>query len=96
MEIEDLRLAVEGLSFRFAKTMPEFPHWYVVRSPENEATYVALFHAIHEHGYAATFGGRRYKYLQLGDGFKYWAMTTDIRASRIINRDEVTPGTNDG
>jgi hypothetical protein len=28
-----------NLRFGFAKTMPEIPHEYVVRSPENESDY---------------------------------------------------------
>jgi hypothetical protein len=39
-----------ALTFREAKTMPESPHQYVVRTPENEAAYVALFNLIAEQG----------------------------------------------
>jgi hypothetical protein len=38
------------LAFREAKTMPECPHEYVVRTPENEAAYVAIFNLIVEQG----------------------------------------------
>ena len=41
---------IAALSFRVAKTMPESPHEYVVRTPENEADYVALFNLIVEQG----------------------------------------------
>jgi hypothetical protein len=87
-ELNQLRRAVEGLTFTFAKTMPETPHWYVVRAPVNEAVYVQLFTAIHAHGYTGRWRGTSRKYLELGDGFKYWAMTTHMPSSRIINRDE--------
>jgi hypothetical protein len=69
--------------------MPEIPHWYVVRGAENEADYVALFDIIREQGVWEKFGKRRYRYLYLGDGWKYWAMTTDVNYSRIINRAKV-------
>jgi hypothetical protein len=88
MDLEQLREAVNGLPFRFAKTMPQWPHWYVVRAPENEEIYVALFNAIREHGYDQKFRGRPQRYLELGDGYKYWAMTTFLPASRVINRDK--------
>jgi hypothetical protein len=39
-----------ALAFREAKTMPECPHEYVVRTPENEVGYVALFNLIVEQG----------------------------------------------
>jgi hypothetical protein len=69
--------------------MAETPHWYVVRSAENEADYVMLFRAIAREGVNEKFGGRVYRYWYPGDGFKYWAMTTDVKQSHIINRAKV-------
>ena len=63
--------------------MPEIPHEYVVRTPENEADYVALFHLIIE---AACMRCRQYQYWYPGDGWKYWRMDNDIRYSRVLNR----------
>ena len=83
------------LEFRFARTMAENPHWYVVRGPANEADYVALFSVIQEKGVQERFGKRRYRYWYPGDGFKYWTMTTDVSHSHVINRakiDEIAPG----
>jgi hypothetical protein len=60
-------LDLSRLAFKFAKTMPTTPHWYVVRSPANEADYVALFHTIQEHGVREKFGKRRYRYWYSGD-----------------------------
>jgi hypothetical protein len=77
-----------SLVFRFAKTMPENPHEYAVRSADNEAAYVELFHAIHRDGEKRKWNGRWYKYLRIGE-FDYWAMTTFLPASRIINRARV-------
>ena len=77
---------INSLSFRFARTMPEIPHEYVVRSPDNEAAYVALFSAIMEDGVYERWAGRHKRYLYPGDGWKYWAMTTKLQESRVINR----------
>jgi hypothetical protein len=77
------------LEFRFARTMPDMPHWYVVRTPANEADYVALFRAVQHHGVNEKFGKRRYRYWRPGDGFKYWTMTTDVKQSRVINRAKI-------
>jgi hypothetical protein len=81
-----IRAVIDSLSFRFARTMPEIPHEYVVRSPDNEAAYVALFSAIIEHGVYGHWAGRRYRYLYPGDGWKYWAMTAELQESRVLNR----------
>lgn len=79
-------LDLSRLSFKFAKSMPETPHWYVVRSAANEADYVALFHVIQAKGVPEKFAARRYRYWYPGDGWKYWAMTTDVQYSHVINR----------
>jgi hypothetical protein len=84
--LTSIHAAIDSLSFRFAKTMPEIPHEYVVRSPHNGAAYVALFSAIMEHGVNERWAGRRKRYLYPGDGWKYWAMTTRLQESRVINR----------
>jgi uncharacterized protein (DUF4415 family) len=77
------------LEFRFAKTMPDIPHWYVTRTADNAGDYAALFDTIQKEGVWEKFGKRRYRYWRPGDGFKYWAMTTDVRYSRVINRAKV-------
>ena len=78
--------AITNLSFRFAKTMPHIPHEYTVRSPETEEAYVPLFNAIMADGVFEFYNGRTKRYRYPGDGRKYWAMTTALSQSRIINR----------
>jgi integrase len=74
------------LKFKFAKTMPHIPHFYVVRTPENNDEYEALFHRITQEGVWEEWkDGRQYKYLSLG-GWRYWSMTEDITQSKVINR----------
>jgi hypothetical protein len=73
--------------FRFAKTMPDNPHYYVRRADVEEADYVALWHAINKHGTWELYEGRRYKCLY-HDGWKYWYMGA-LYQSRIINRARV-------
>jgi hypothetical protein len=77
---------LNNLKFVFAKTLKEIPHWYVKRTPENEKDYVALFNAIQKFGRVEKWRGRPYRCWHPGDGYKYWAMTSEIRQSWIINR----------
>jgi len=77
---------IRRLPWRFAKTMPDIPHQYTVRSPETEDDYVALFQAIMSDGVLEAYKGRKKRYLYPGDAFKYWAMTTALFHSRVINR----------
>lgn len=82
---------ISRLHFRFAKTMPQTPHEYTVRKPEDmaaEADYIALFNTILADGIDERYGGRK-KYLYPGDGWKYWAMTTHLPSSRVLNRQRI-------
>jgi hypothetical protein len=88
----DILDAIAALHFQFAKTMPETPHEYTVRSVDNEVAYVLLAQAVLDHGVRERFvpekPQRSYltRYLYPGDGWKYWIMTTALGQSRIINR----------
>jgi hypothetical protein len=88
----DILDAIAALHFQFAKTMPETPHEYTVRSAVNEVAYVVLAQAVLDHGvrerYVPEKPRRPYwtRYLYPGDGWKYWLMTTALGQSRIINR----------
>jgi len=75
-----------ALKFRFAKTMPETPHFYVVRSAQNNAEYERLFNLIAEQGVWEEWkDGRQYRYLYR-EGWKYWSMSPeDITQSKVIN-----------
>lgn len=81
-----------SLKFQVAKTMPEIPHQYVRRSPDNEVEYVELFHKIAKYGVWEEFQGKPYQYYYPGDEFKYWRMTDNLAQSRIINRAKVERG----
>jgi hypothetical protein len=90
LELAALREAVAGLTWTFAKTLAHIPHEYVVRgrtAPED--VYARLFEAIRTHGVNMKFGPYRNRYLHLGDGHKYWAMSNTLGWSRVINRDTV-------
>jgi integrase len=74
-----------GLKFRFASSMKAIPHFYVKRTPENNAEYEQLFHRIAEQGVWEEWKGKPYQYLYLGP-WKYWKMTEDLSQSQVINR----------
>ena len=85
----------EFLTFRFSRTLPECPHEYASRQREDpaaEVAYVELFERIMAEGVREFAperpGKRRYKnrYWYPGDGYKYWAMTSSVSFSLIINR----------
>jgi hypothetical protein len=87
--IERGDLDLSRLTFKFAKTMPETPHWYVIMTAANEADFLALFHAVKEHGVDERWGRATYRYWYPGDGFKYWASPPYLPACKCINRAKV-------
>lgn len=84
---------IEQLEFRQARAKdrfghPQIPHAYAVRGcpPGNEPLFITLFQAIQQHGRDERYNKRKKKYLYLGDGFKYWTMSTHEPSTTIINR----------
>ena len=78
---------IHTAQWRFAKTMPQCPHEYVVREwwPDQEQVFERLVMLIREHGYDAQFAGRTYRYLDI-DGWQYWTMGAPLEETTIINR----------
>jgi hypothetical protein len=90
---------IARLSFRKARAKDRWgnlqvPHEYTVRkdppeaTPEQVADYFALYDAIQASSVEETWGSRRIRrrYLYVGDGRKYWAMTVHKHESRVLNR----------
>jgi hypothetical protein len=67
---------------------PQIPHQYVVRGrpPGNDTDYEELFYTIQQHGREERYGRAVRRYMYPGDGRKYWAMTTEVEVSGVINR----------
>ena len=77
--------------WRFAKTMPQWPHEYVVRSwaPDKDPVFQRFVILIRKQGYDAPFLAANYRYLEVGD-WKYWTMGEPPEDTTIINRAKVT------
>lgn len=85
MNQEKIKDLILGWSWTFAKTMPQCSHWYVVRSPENEESFIEFVEHIRVHGVEEKFGKDSYLYLYLGE-YKYWTMGNPVPETTIINR----------
>jgi endo-alpha-1,4-polygalactosaminidase (GH114 family) len=86
----DILEFIQTSQWRFAKTMPEHPHEYVVRSwrPDKEPVFERFVMVIREKGYDARFLDATYRYLEI-DGWKYWTMGDELNETVIINRAKV-------
>lgn len=89
-DVEPVAAFVEGARWRFASTMTDNPHWYILERDYAGAEFGALCDRIDRSGQVGRFRGHDYRYLILGDGFFYWVMPSiGNKAGRVINRKPV-------
>ena len=80
-----LRQFIASSKWTFAKTMPEWPHEYLVRDRVDRDLFQALVRHIRQHGFEGRFYQRVLTYFA-EDGFLYWTMGAPIEETTIINR----------
>jgi hypothetical protein len=80
-----LRKFIESSQWTFAKTMPEWPHEYLVRDRVDRVLFEALANHIRQHGIEQRFYQRVLTYFA-EDGLLYWTMGEPIEETTIINR----------
>ena len=83
---------IDEQDWRFAKSMPDWPHWYCLRKDAGDPDgFEVLARHIVEDGYLAEFRPERReawavrRYLDVGD-FHYWIMDDTPEAATLINR----------
>ena len=69
----------------YAKTMPKWPHKYIVRGNVDESLFVKLVEYIRTHGYLGSFYKKEITYYD-NNNLVYWTMGADISETTIINR----------
>jgi hypothetical protein len=80
-----LRDFIATSKWTFAKTMPEWPHEYIVRERVDENLFLQLVRHIRAHGYEGKFYQESYTYFD-HDGMAYWTMGEPLEETIIINR----------
>ena len=82
---DQLSRFVNDSQWTFAKTMPTWPHEYLVRGRVDPALFEALVTHIRAQGYEGRFYHRAITYYEK-DGLVYWTMGAPIAETTIINR----------
>lgn len=80
-----LQQFIDTTQWTFAKTMPEWPHEYIVRSGANDECFEQLVCHIRKHGYEGKFYQKTITYYD-NRGMVYWTMGAPINETIIINR----------
>ena len=80
-----IREFIYGEKWTFAKTMPEWPHEYIVRNKVDQDRFEGLVNHIREYGEVGRFYHKSLKYFE-EDGWLYWTMGAPVKETIIINR----------
>ncbi len=80
-----LRYLVNTSEWTFAKTMPLWPHEYIVREQVDRELFIQLVLHIRSHGYRGTFYQKSITYFDEA-GMVYWTMGSPLEETIIINR----------
>lgn len=82
-----IRQYIGKCQWTFAKTMPQWPHEYIVKGqcPLSTEEFEHFVWAQRALGIPADWGPYRQPYLNI-DGYKYWTMGCELEATTIINR----------
>lgn len=87
---EFLREFIASQKWTFAKTMPQWPHWYVVRGKgPKEDDFARFAQHIRSFGYDEQWHHHNHRYLDI-EGHKYWTMGFVYSVTIIINRCELS------
>jgi hypothetical protein len=81
----DLRTFVDGRRWTFAKTMPDWPHEYLIRDRVDERLFERLVVHIREYGREGRFYEKVLIYYEEA-GMVYWTMGAPLRETTIVNR----------
>jgi hypothetical protein len=82
---EILREFIASSKWTFAKTMPEWPHEYIVREKVDRVLFESLVRHIRQHGFEGHFYQRVLIYFA-ENGLLYWTMGEPMEETMIINR----------
>jgi hypothetical protein len=82
---EDLKRFVNDEQLTYAKTMPTWPHEYLVRDRVDKKLFERMVTHIRLNGYEGHFYQMKITYYQ-EDGLVYWTMGAPVNETTIINR----------
>jgi len=76
---------IKSVQWTYAKTMPEWPHEYIVRDRVDEDLFVKMVQHIRKFGYEGKFYKKEITYFDFA-GMTYWTMGAPVEETIIINR----------
>jgi hypothetical protein len=82
---------IDNSRWKYAKSMPQMPHWYTLRAcAPDESEFERFVLHIRAVGYKEKFGRTWYTYLNVGE-WKFWTMGSPLDQTVLINRAKIVP-----
>ena len=86
LDFEVIVGALVAQRYVFAKTMPQWPHWYCLRREwVGVVDFEPVVQFMRDYGYDEDFLGKKTRRFNVGE-FKYWTMGEPLSATVLINR----------
>ena len=84
---EEIRQYIKAVRWKYAETMPEWPHEYTFKdsAPERLDTFYKFVRLIRKEGYREYFNRKKTTYYDVGE-YKYWTMGAPVEGTILINR----------
>ena len=87
-DVARARAYVNSMDWQFAKTMPQWPHWYVLREDGSAREFDFVNRLIKKFGYQDKWGSRT-KYSFVIVRFKYWVDEDCLNRGTPISNEQV-------
>ena len=87
-QIARARAYIKSMDWRFARSMPQWPHCYVMREWGSAREFDFVARLIKKFGYQDTWGRRSDSHLAIG-AFKYWVIEDCLNRAAPISNAEV-------
>jgi len=87
-EMARVRAYINSMEWRFSRTMPQWPHWYLGREWGSAREFDFIARLIKKFGYSDKWGNRSDSYLVIGR-FKYWVIEDCLNRAAPISNSEV-------
>jgi len=82
---DQIREFIQSVTWTYAKTMPDWPHEYIVRYQVDKELFLDMVNHIREYGYRGIFYDKTLTYFN-EDGKIYWTMGEPLEKTIVINR----------
>lgn len=82
---EDLRRFIGAERWKFAATLPDWPHEYLVRERVDRTLFERVVRHIRSNGYEGRFYEREVRYYE-EEALVYWTIGAPVEQTVIINR----------